>query len=205
MLNGAKIREDNRLILALESQDYIAIKVRYHRISYQRYAHMKEQDKLFERREEIASKDGSHYDIAFKAVVRKVQEEVIDGLEILKTTGLCTFYVGQLKKLGPNFLCYMSEKLKNRIRKHFDCTIYFWHPRYRSESEVVFSNEVPKRQIVEVGLLSTEEKEYNKESTLEGMKFPPSQEDINEEAAPIPDMLYNFSVGCFPKMINVKN
>ena len=25
-----------------------------------------------------------------------------------------------------------------------------------------------------------------------GVKFPPSQQDINEEAAPIPDMLYNF-------------
>ena len=97
--------------------------------------------------------------------------------------------------------------------------IYFWHPRYHSESVVVFSNEVPKWQIVEAGLLSTEEKKYNisikdlhsyhdparkvfhcakmlrsniKESTLEGVKFPPSQEDINEEAAPILDMLYSF-------------
>ena len=80
-------------------------------------------------------------------------------------------------------------------------------------------SEVPKGQIVEAGFLSTEEKEYNvsfkdlhsnhdparnvfhcvkllrsynKDSTLEGVKFPPSQEDINEEAAPIPDTLYNF-------------
>ena len=84
------------------------------------------------------------------------------------------------------------------------------------------SNKVPEGQIVEAGLLSTEEKEYNisfidlhsnhdpardvfhcakllrsyiKESTLEEMKFPPSPEDVNEEAAPIPDMLYNL-LGC---------
>ena len=132
-------------------------------------------------------------------------------------TDICIFYVGQLKELGLNILGHGSEKLKNRLIKHFDNTIYFWHPRYRSESEVVFSNEVPEGQIVEAGLLSTEEKEYNisfkdlhsnhdparnvfhcakllrsyiTESTLEGMKFPRSKEDINEEAAPIPDMLF---------------
>ena len=219
LLIAAKIREDNRLIISLEGQDYIAIEVRYHRTCYQRYTHIKELDNLLERCEEIASEEGSHYDITFKAVVRKVQEEAIDGLEILKMTDLCTFYVGQLKELGLNISGYRSEKLKNRLIKHFDDTIYFWHPRYRSESEVVFSNEVPEGQIVEAGLLSTEEKEYNisfkdlhsnhdlernvfqctkllrsyiKETTLEGMKFPPSQEDINEEAAPLPDMLYNF-------------
>ena len=78
--------------------------------------------------------------------------------EILKITDLCTFYVGQLKELGLNILGYRSEKLKNRLIKHFDDTIYFLHPRYRSESVVVFSNEVPKGQIVEAGLLSTEKK-----------------------------------------------
>ena len=95
-------------------------------------------DKLLERREEIASEEGSYYDIAFKAVVRKVQEEIIDGLEILKMTDFCTFYVGQLKKLGLNISGYRSEKLKNRLIKHFDDTIYFWQPRHRSESEVIF-------------------------------------------------------------------
>ena len=55
LLNAAKIRDDNPLILALEGQDYIAIEVRYHQTCYQRYTHIKELDKLLERREEIAS------------------------------------------------------------------------------------------------------------------------------------------------------
>ena len=55
LLNATKILEDNRLILALEGQDYIALGVRYHRTCYQRYTHIKELDKLLERREEIAS------------------------------------------------------------------------------------------------------------------------------------------------------
>ena len=81
MLNASNIRKDNRLIIATE--------VRYHQTCYQRYTHIKQLDKLLERRKEIASEDVfSHYDIAFKAVVRKVQEEVIDGLEILKMTEL---------------------------------------------------------------------------------------------------------------------
>ena len=56
LLNAAKIREDNRLILALEGQDYIAIEVRYHRTCYQRYTHIKELDKLLARREELLPK-----------------------------------------------------------------------------------------------------------------------------------------------------
>ena len=76
-------------------------------------------------------------------------------------TELCTFCLNQLKELGLNISGYRSEKLNNRLVKHFGDTIYFWHPRYRSESEVVFSNEVLKGQIVEAGLLSTEEKEFN--------------------------------------------
>ena len=137
-----------------------------------------------------------------------------------------------LKELRLNILGYRLEKLKNRLTKHFSDTIYFWHPRYRNKSEVVFWNKVPKGQIVEAGLLSTEEKEYNisfkdlrfnhdpartvfhcakllrsyiKESTLEGVKFPPSQEDIHGEAAPIPDMLYNFLGWLLFKVTNVKN
>ena len=62
---------------------------------------------------------------------------VIDELEILKMTDLCKFYVGQLKELGLNILGYRSEKLKNRLIKDFDDTIYFWHPRYRSESDEI--------------------------------------------------------------------
>ena len=57
LLNEAKIREDNRLILALEGHDYIANVDRHHLTCYQRYTHIKELDKLleFERREEVAS------------------------------------------------------------------------------------------------------------------------------------------------------
>ena len=51
------------------------------------------------------------------------------------------------------------------------------------------SNDNPARNVFHCAKLL---RSYIKESTLEGLKFPPSQEDINEEAAPIPDMLYNF-------------
>ena len=110
LLNAVKIWEDNRLILALEGQNYIAIEGRYHRTCYQRYTHINKQDKLLERSEEIASEEGSHYDIAFTAVVLKVQEDIINVLEILKMTDLCTFYVGQLKELGLNILGYRSNR-----------------------------------------------------------------------------------------------
>ena len=58
--------------------------------------------------------------------------------------------------------------------------------------ETVLFTSFGKKKLTQSSGLPPTSVSYLKESTLKGMKFPPSQEDINEEAAPIPDMLYNF-------------
>ena len=46
---------------------------------------------------------------------------------------------------------YHSEKLKSRLRRSFGEKVRFWHPRHRSEAELVYYDEIPKGQVVEGG------------------------------------------------------
>ena len=41
------------------------------------------------------------------------------------------------------------------MQRAYQGRISFWHPRYRSEAEIVYSDEVPKGQIVENSITST--------------------------------------------------
>ena len=58
-------------------------------------------------------------------------------------------YVEMLSLQGVDNSFYRTEKLKARILKAYPGKVSFWHPRYRSESELIYCNEVPKGQIIE--------------------------------------------------------
>ena len=47
---------------------------------------------------------------------------------------------------------YRTEKLKTRIIKMFGEQVGFWHPRNRSKSEIIYSELLPKGQIIEEGI-----------------------------------------------------
>ena len=48
------------------------------------------------------------------------------------------------------------EKLKSRLIKRFGDETGCLHPRHRSESEIVFSDAIPKGQIIEENLTNLE-------------------------------------------------
>ena len=47
---------------------------------------------------------------------------------------------------------YRSYKLKSRLPKHFGDKLGFWHPHYRAESEIIFSDAIPKGMVAEQNL-----------------------------------------------------
>ena len=51
---------------------------------------------------------------------------------------------------------YRKEKLKSRLIERFGVEIGFSHPRYRSDSEIVFLEAIPKGQIIEESLIILE-------------------------------------------------
>ena len=58
-------------------------------------------------------------------------------------------YVELLKNQGIENPLYRLEKLKVRLQRTYQTRIAFWHPRHRSEAEIVYCDEVPKGQMVE--------------------------------------------------------
>ena len=58
-------------------------------------------------------------------------------------------------RLGISNPLYRAEKLKARIQNSYLGRVSFWHPRYRSESELVYCNDVPKSEIPGVPQKST--------------------------------------------------
>ena len=47
---------------------------------------------------------------------------------------------------------YKTDKLKEKLYKHFGDKIKFWHPNYRSD--LVYSEEIPTGKVIEVAFES---------------------------------------------------
>ena len=60
-------------------------------------------------------------------------------------------YVELLQGVNIEQPNYHTEKIKKRTSKFFGDEIAFWHPKFRCESEMIFSDIVPKGIFVEAG------------------------------------------------------
>ena len=156
LLKAAKFRGDERLIVALSCQDPIATELSYHRTCYRSYTNAK-QIEVIEKNQE--GKQESCYDNAFQALRSEVEPKLFKRLEVLRMSDLRQRYVELLSLQGIQNPLYRSEKLKVRMQKSYLGRISFWHPRYRSEAEIVYCDEVSKGQIVECGLNRSNESE----------------------------------------------
>lgn len=144
LLETAKVRADTRLIVALTDQDAVAIELCYHKSCYRIYTNLKQTDA------KETGQEGDvecQYDAAFQQLKSEMEIKLFQ--QFLHMSDLRQRYVEKLELQGISNRFYRSEKLKARIKKAYPGRVSFWHPRYRSESELVYCNDVPKGQIVE--------------------------------------------------------
>ena len=211
LLEAAKIRGDQRLIVALSGQDPIAIELRYHRTCYRTYTNTKQIEVIQKNQE---GKHESCYDYAFQALRSEMEPKLFERLEVLHMSDLRQRFVELLSLQGIQNPLYRSEKLKIRMQKAYLDRISFWHPRYRLEAEIVYCDEVSKGQIVECGLTRGSESEmlvtepgdvplkndvYHVAKTVRAallsqkpnMPWPPYSNNIEEENVVVPTVVYN--------------
>ena len=126
-------------------------------------------------------------------------------LEFLRISDLRQRYVELLSQLGIQNPLYHSEKLKIRMQKAYPGRISFWHPKHRSEAEIVYCEDVPKGRIIECGLNRSMENEMfitePEDASLKNHVFHASktvrsallsQESyIKEESVLVPNVVYN--------------
>ena len=156
LFEAAKLRGDQRLIVALRDQDPIAIELCYHRNCYRMYTNTKQIEVIKNNQE---GKLESQYDDAFQVLKSDMELKLFGRLEVLRMSDLRQRYVELLSLQGIQNPLYRSEKLKVRIQKAYTSRISFWHLWYRSEGEIVYCDEVSKGQIIECGLNRSTENE----------------------------------------------
>ena len=74
LLNAAKVRKDQIVIVAIEHQDVVATEVKYHRSCYASYTSVKTLDAILKSDETESRKQRSEYDIAFKKLAAHITE-----------------------------------------------------------------------------------------------------------------------------------
>lgn len=211
LLEAAKAREDRRLVVALNDQDPVAVEVCYHKSCYRYYTNLKQTE--ISRTEEEEGNIEESYDAAFQQLKVEMEQQLFQNFEVLHMSDLRDRYVAKLSIQGIQNPLYRSEKLKARILKAYPRKVSFWHPKYRSETELIYCNDVPKGQIVESAVnvrgeknTSAEENKnthdnyvYNAAKNVRAsllnheavMPWPPYAADLRDENISLPSSVYN--------------
>ncbi|KAL9951848.1 hypothetical protein ACROYT_G044583 [Oculina patagonica] len=212
LLNAAKIRGDQRIVLELHDRDLIAIEVCYHRSCYRKYTNVKISEASKEESDEI---ENEIFEEAFQELKNELENKLFKEFEVVKMSSLRDRYVELLSCRGIFRPEYRTEKLKGRLIKSFGEKVGFWHPRHRSETELLYYDEVPKGQVVECGYQRSFEEEicrdkedeeavhhvYHCAKTIRTalinhdikMPWPPCATDLDltQDSVVLPHVLYN--------------
>ena len=94
----------------------MAIEVKYNKSCYKSYT------RNVKSRKQEDSEGGDGYQSAFTQLVAVVQEKIIDGLDVCKMTDMRDTSIDLLDEIGINAPSYRTEKLKDRLQKHFAVT-----------------------------------------------------------------------------------
>lgn len=211
LLRTAIARCDQRLIVALTDKDPVALEVCYHKSCFRAYVNFKASQE---------SKDSeSEYDAAFKQLDSNViQPNLFEKHQVLHMSELKEKYIEYLQLQGVHNILYRSEKLKERIKKAYPERISFWKPRRRSQSELVYCDDVPKGLIVESVVnvdenahdvdFEVHDKDSNDDEKLlyhaakslrssllnhtTSMPWPPHASDIGPSSISLPQSVLNF-------------
>ena len=86
-----------------------------------------------------------------------MQARVIAGKDVLHLSELRDEMIDILfEEYHVEATNYRNQSLKKRLQQKFGNLISFWHPnKWRYESEMVYSNEVPSGMFVEACLFAT--------------------------------------------------
>jgi hypothetical protein len=153
LLNAARIRQDERLLLKIENADLHAKDVLYHPSCYRDYTSPRQLDLLAKKelfREEDSS-EGSPQQRAFERLVKDVDEKLLgDTTSVMSLSELCTLYKAYLQKEGLVAENYRSHSLKAWLLRQFGSRLSFHRPERRNMAQYVSSSVAPPGPLIEL-------------------------------------------------------
>ena len=145
-INLKQAAEDNKnetLLMQIKDKDCVAIEVRYHNSCYKDYTCY-----LTEPQSDTSKNDTS-YSLAFEIFCEKVKSSIIENKDIMRLKTLNDMFIEQVKLThGKEADSYKTGNLKTRLMKKFP-QLCFITPRMRSQSEIVYVNDISTVALVE--------------------------------------------------------
>ena len=152
LLNAAKLRQDDRTLLELESRgvDNVAGDLLYHCSCYREYTRAKDLRRL----EDTPEDDSDPYRLAFQELVAEIEETIFNdsedgGAQVQRMPELRDRFLTLLEHQGVT--CskgYRTEKLKRRLRAHFKDCLTFYQPAPGTAC-IVYASSAPAYRIAE--------------------------------------------------------
>lgn len=143
-----------RIVLKVYEQDLDAREAHYHEVCRKSYTRpnssiWKSETDKEERLESAAHKE------TFTYLADYIEREIIRNSTITRVSILKEQYQTYLKQNHPQFFnpLYATQKLKNKILKHFPERVHFFKPK--CGSEIVYSDELSTSQAVEFAFHSS--------------------------------------------------
>ena len=141
---GAEDNKNETLLLQIKDKDCVAIEVRYHNSCYKDYTRY-----LTKPQSDDTSKNDTSYSVAFEVFCEKVKSSIIENKDIMRLKTLNDMFIKQVKLThGKEADSYKTGNLKTRLMKKFP-QLCFITPRMRSQSEIVYVNDISTAALVE--------------------------------------------------------
>jgi hypothetical protein len=202
---AANAKQDTKLLCIIQDVDLIAREAHYHNSCRRNFTRKDIRNPTPDPNSETSGQIQAH-ETAFEHLCEYVQTNIIIGSQVERMTMLRERYClymqeHSLEHYNPQ---YKTDKLKDKLQKHFGHRIKFWRPNYRSE--LVYSDEVPIGQAVEAAFESAASEERRLEETANilrrcivdaqtnsaEMPWPPSTNFLLSETIKPPDELMTF-------------
>ena len=89
------------------------------------------------------------YDVAFKHVCHYITQHIVQDGCVLRMTTVREEYLNYMQEHSPEFYKphHKTQKLKDKIVRHFGSAIQFWQPNVKSE--LLYSSDVSAGATIE--------------------------------------------------------
>ena len=202
--SAAEQKGDEAMLCRIRDIDLVAREAHYH--NHCRQAHTRDQVRHSGSADsETAIVLEAHHK-AFELLSHYIQENIIEGMKIERMTMLQERYLLYLMETNAD-VCndnYKTDKLKDKMKKHFGTELQFWRPS--SKGELVYSDDSHKGQAVETAFESASSDERRVEETAMSfrrnilnakrnpgdMPFPPTASWLSSQEREPPSLLQQF-------------
>ena len=147
LLNAAKMKQDERLLLHIRGKDLVAIEVKYHKSCYLRYT--KVVHTCTSKSQTKGERPQQLYEKSYKSFcVKVVEDRIIKNKEILRLTKLNRLFIKEVKDVeGIDASSHKSGRLKARLRRSHP-VLCFTKPSRQSESDIMFVEMLDIEEVV---------------------------------------------------------